>query len=1749
MDVDPAEYMSSSPSDTGESSSEGEGESSEYEVDDDPPPRFIHYVQGLQLSAGSGVHFPGDLGPREIHEVAQHLWQEQPIEEETRYVRFVKGVVEARDPSEAPGVGNRRETILEEFKDRVFRSKLPPELPPIRGPFGEAEINLKPGARPVKQRMFHITGERRDAWDKLTDEVIQSGKVEPGQGPWSSPSFPVPKKNPGEYRLVEDFRQVNTNTEDDAHPLPRIDEMVQRQAKYKIWSSLDCKDGYHQMPLKKEHRHITCMSTPKGTYQWRVQVMGLKNAGAQFQRMMEWVLREHECADPYIDDIIIGSTGETLEEAIENHERDLHAVLMTLAKYQIYVDPKKAHLFMQEVEFCGHVLREGRRSPAPGKLLAIQKWQEPQTITQLRGFLGLTNYYSNYVEGYAGMATPLMDMLKVSRVDGKKGSRKPLNWTAKAQAAFDGLKSALSRELELFQMDVDQPFTMRTDASDWAIGAVLEQEFQGKLRPVAFYSRKLGGSQLNWTPREKECYAIVCSLRKWAGWIGFQPVTILTDHRSLEEWAHENLDTPSGPRGRKARWHETLSQFKLEVRYVPGKDNVVADAMSRFAYPATSAREDVSFHGSAKAKEEVRAMAEKERQEERGQEPERDGTPAGQPMGDMAEGPEPERPVPKGPEPEGLKADHMVSQGHEPGDTETPAENNVTLTEEPEEPKVTEQPDSHETEMTKDYELDVEQELVYTHVVTRSGKVAQGEETPEVKPQEETGGAMGKAKDGNGDPGPPLRPSRATRPKGKRFQQSMTTDGVRQDRDRPEEARTSSGGGIPEEPENPDPASVSSPEHIVGGPHPTNPTDENLEGKESQWDVSLPSASTGVSEPTGHPGGKTKLPPLQATMSPREPQSLSSPPTAGNNPNEGELQNTEANENNPQPNLPGSTDQRDHTLPGVLTGDPEEVSRSQARQTGDQTEPIQVSPDPQESPTSRPYGAEPGSDRGTALPRGDSKASNTQVNHQGMTCHGGSSELTGQQERGRTQGGQTALGVPTTNDPQEPYYPLEPEGTSQRGQHPREPIPSNPWTAGENKHDLAKTKQEDAESRSAASEENASSRLSETPIPEDAILEGDMGDEWSLTPIAPTVRVRVPLTEEQWETALNHGLMSGPDGKVHGYDHMQSLPPWCEVIVWLDVPFMARDGIFIYHDASGDYFTHGSTLRGIIPTQYISHVEEVRTGLVIYSRNTEENMPEPSLQPDEEPLEVTQRPFQFQTDLPPEERAAYRRSQSTRPRASPYEQIRDTENMGESYIMDEDWSGAYLQSPCWRDAWHDIHDPDGEWPRGARLWDGKLYWTEKLCIPETLCLRIVAALHQTWGHVGIDKMIREVDRQCLFPTGMSSTQVVKQVKAACQVCQATEPPNWKVARKYDMTPVPDTIFASVSIDIFSLPEVEWLGQSYDAMVVCVDRLSGWIIAKPTQKEGLTSEKAAHLMLDDGWNIYGIPSVITSDQGPQFTGAWWRTLCQRLGVRQAFSQAHRPQANGRAEVAGKTLITILRKLNAEKEINWVEALPRALRIHHDMPNNSGLSPYRIVFGRDRALAGLPRQQGRQAEDAESFLDRMEEIDRQVKDAMEEVHLMQQRSANKSRTEGHEFRVGEKVWVARPKPLGGHKIQAWWVGPYPITERRGNQSYVVAWSPTETLRVHADQLKKWVPEEVEGLGVPLFYKQGVPPSQWPLSVYKVISHRETHKGLEFLTQWEGAPASMDTWVPIQDFVKNAPAAWREYCISNRLALSMG
>ena len=159
---------------------------------------------------------------------------------------------------------------------------------------------------------------------------------------------------------------------------------------------------------------------------------------------------------------------------------------------------------MKSVEFCGHVLDDGKRYPAPGKLLALQKWELPQVVTQLRGFLGLANYFSEYVPNFANTAGLLTSKLQLKREDGKKGSQVLLKWQPHEIKAFEDLKKALAQKLQLFQIQVDKPFVLESDASTFAVGAVLKQQIEGKWCPVAFFSRKLTGSQRKWTPGSRK---------------------------------------------------------------------------------------------------------------------------------------------------------------------------------------------------------------------------------------------------------------------------------------------------------------------------------------------------------------------------------------------------------------------------------------------------------------------------------------------------------------------------------------------------------------------------------------------------------------------------------------------------------------------------------------------------------------------------------------------------------------------------------------------------------------------------------------------------------------------------------------------------------------------------------------------------------------------------------------------------------------------------------------------------------------------------------------------------------------------------------------------------------------------------------------------------------------------------------------------------------------------------------------------
>ena len=451
----------------------------------------------------------------------------------------ILSTVRTGDQYQGEKVAAARDKLYKQYEHDVLSGNVHGrDLDTWRGPHGTATINLKKDAKPFAVKSYMTLGRREDIMRKIFERnLYEFGWLEKCMSPWAAPLFSVPKPPPADpetvdgWRLVVDFRKLNEQTEADAHPLPSIEHEIQKRMAGKIFTVLDLKHGFHQMKLREEDRKLTAMPTPLGILAWKCLPMGVKNWPPQFQRMMNWILGDLDFCTVYIDDIIISTEGDTEEEILKLHCQQVQQVLERLRKYKLVCGPKKGKWFLRSVEFCGSILENGTRKPSPGKLLAVQFWQRPTTISQLRGFLGVTNFYHQFIPLYANMAGPLTDLLKVGKKAGRKGSPVKVNWTPESEQSFRKLKEALCNVATLHVVDSSKPFYIRTDASKYAIGAVVEQvDEQGRHYPLAYWSRKLTTRQRNWPPREQEAYAIVCILRKFRSWFtAGQRVEILTD--------------------------------------------------------------------------------------------------------------------------------------------------------------------------------------------------------------------------------------------------------------------------------------------------------------------------------------------------------------------------------------------------------------------------------------------------------------------------------------------------------------------------------------------------------------------------------------------------------------------------------------------------------------------------------------------------------------------------------------------------------------------------------------------------------------------------------------------------------------------------------------------------------------------------------------------------------------------------------------------------------------------------------------------------------------------------------------------------------------------------------------------------------------------------------------------------------------------------------------------------------------------
>ena len=438
----------------------------------------------------------------------------------------------------------------------------------------------------------------------------------------------------------------------------------------------------------------------------------------------------------------------------------------------------------------------------------------------------------------------------------------------------------------------------------------------------------------------------------------------------------------------------------------------------------------------------------------------------------------------------------------------------------------------------------------------------------------------------------------------------------------------------------------------------------------------------------------------------------------------------------------------------------------------------------------------------------------------------------------------------------------------------------------------------------------------------------------------------------------------------------------------------------------------------------------------------------------------------------------------------------------------------------------------------------------KLAVPFSLQNELVREHHSFLGHVGFEKLWDHMKLRFEWSDEKQAQEYAKRVLNECECCQACQPP-LSLKAKIHPIPIPPQIMTSVAIDLFDMPKAKVDDQFFDLMAVCVDRHSGWVVAVPVTKKGLTGEKVAKEMLKVLWRPFGIPSIVTSDQGSHFVSNWWQTLCANLGIRLAYAQAYHHQANGRAERAGKQIIERARKVQAETKINWVEALPQILDRHHDTPGEGGYSPYEILFGRERPFGGLPYKPPRESEDCLNFIQRMKKIDQVLADTLNIQHQKQAESLNRKRKDFPRLKVGDKVWYLRPEN-SGTKIDSRWLGPAVIVEQNGDSSYHIKLHEKKIMAVPTKFLKPYVEDTTTETPIPLFFHKRTTVSEEgevdEFLVEKIVAHKVEGGKLKFLVKWEGYGEEEQSWETADKFLQGINGFWRRYCEDNKLKVDL-
>ena len=433
---------------------------------------------------------------------------------------------------------------------------------------------------PIQNRARKLAPDKLAVAKAEIDKLCKLGVCKRGKSEWASPLMVAKKPcvSPckctpttpcGGWRVCGDYRRLNTQTTDDKYPVRNLTDFNAELSGKKIFSKIDLLKGYHQIPVNEDDVKKTGVITPFGLYLFPRTPFGLKNAGQDFQRLMDEILGDIPHTFVYIDDILVAS------ENPQQHLEDLKRVFEVLDDNGLVINRSKCVLGKTSLEFLGYKVDDHGVSPLPERVEAIRKQQPPTTIKELQRFLGMVNYYRRFISRAAGHLFYLFDALKGKK---KKEKARVLNWTDDCQKSFEAIKNALANAALLRHPRPNAKLAITADASKFAIGAVLEQRGPLGWEPLGFFSARLQGKQPEWPPFDRELLAAFRAIRHFRHMVEGRTFTLYTDHDSLVPALHKKTEPLTA---RQTYQLSCIAEFTTDICYLEGKANVVADQLSR----------------------------------------------------------------------------------------------------------------------------------------------------------------------------------------------------------------------------------------------------------------------------------------------------------------------------------------------------------------------------------------------------------------------------------------------------------------------------------------------------------------------------------------------------------------------------------------------------------------------------------------------------------------------------------------------------------------------------------------------------------------------------------------------------------------------------------------------------------------------------------------------------------------------------------------------------------------------------------------------------------------------------------------------------------------------------------------------------------------------------------------------------------------------------------------------------------------